>query len=175
MKKTLVFLFLIAATTLTFAQTVQQKTGWVNFQSIMQQYPLAIKAQSDLDVYVSKKTRELDSMKVALQNDYANYQKQAATMTPEAKKTMEQDITAKSQALEQYQQKIFAQPNGEVYMKNEELFTPIKEKIFAAIEAIAKEEGMKYVLDRSTEAIVIYADTEFDITYKVLDRLNRKK
>jgi len=88
---------------------------------------------------------------------------------------MEQDITTKSQALEQYQQKIFAQPNGEVYLKNEELFAPIKEKIFAAIEAIAKEEGMKYVLDRSTEAIVIYADSEFDITYKVLDRLNRKK
>jgi outer membrane protein len=81
----------------------------------------------------------------------------------------------REQSLMQFQQQAFGQPNGEVYIKNEELFAPIKEKVFTAIEAIAKEQGMVYVLDRSTEAVVVYADSEFDLTFKVLDKLNKKK
>lgn len=174
MKKALLLLFFIAVSGSVFSQT-GQKTGWVNLQSILAQYPLAIKAQSDLDAFVAKKQRQLDSMNVELQTEFANYQKQAQTMTPDARKAKEQELGMKQKNLTDAQQRMFGQPNGEVYVKNDELFAPIKEKIFAVIENIAKEQGMNYVFDRSTEAVVLYADSDFDLTFKVLDRLKSKK
>ncbi|HQJ45692.1 MAG TPA: OmpH family outer membrane protein, partial [Ignavibacteriaceae bacterium] len=55
----------------------------------------------------------------------------------------------------------------------EELFAPIKVKIYAAIEKVAKEENMQFVFDKSGDIILLYADSAFDITFKVLDRLRR--
>lgn len=62
---------------------------------------------------------------------------------------------------------------GEIYKKQEELFSPIKAKIYAAIEKVAKEESMQFVFDKSGDIILLYADSAFDITFKVLDRLRR--
>jgi Skp family chaperone for outer membrane proteins len=56
----------------------------------------------------------------------------------------------------------------------EEIFNPVKSKIYKAIEIVAKRR-MQFVFDKSGDIILLYADTAFDITYKVLDRLKRGK
>ena len=43
----------------------------------------------------------------------------------------------------------FGQPNGEIYQKQDTIFEPVKKKIYAAIEQVAKEEGMQFVFDKS--------------------------
>ncbi|NNG26892.1 MAG: OmpH family outer membrane protein, partial [Ignavibacteriaceae bacterium] len=42
-----------------------------------------------------------------------------------------------------------------------------------AIEQVAKDEAMQFVLDKSGDIILLYADAAFDITFKVLDKLKR--
>ena len=171
MKKYFVFLLLISAVTV-FAQT-PQKTGYVDSQIILTQLPEAIKAQSDLDALTNLWSNQVDSMKLALQQQYADIQKQLATMTEDQKQIKQQELIAKEQEIYQFQNQKFGQQNGEIYLKQETIFEPVKKKIYAAIEKVAKEEGMQFVFDKSGDILLLYADEAFDITFKVLDSLKR--
>ncbi|HOI30658.1 MAG TPA: OmpH family outer membrane protein [Melioribacteraceae bacterium] len=177
MKKTIFVLLLISAVSV-FAQTQQPvnlKVGYVDSEIIMTQFSEAIKAKSDLEGFVAKWRKEADSMGTVLQNAYADYQKQASTMKPEQQREAQTKIVEKEQELQKYRDQKFGQPNGEYFVRQESLLAPVKEKIFKAIDEIAKEENMHYVLDKAGEVVVLYADSQFDITFKVLDRLKRGK
>lgn len=180
MKKVILFIF--AAATLfaqtqqsAQSQTLQLKVGYVDSEIILAQFPEAIKAKSDLEALVSQWRKQADSMATELQNAYADYQKQAQTMTQEKQREAQQKIIEKEQRLQQFREQKFSQPNGEYFVKQDQLMAPVKQKIFKAIEDVAKEEGMHYVLDKAGEVVVLYADPSFDITFKVLDRLKRGK
>jgi len=157
---------------LAFAQTAQ-KLGYVDSQTILTQLPESIKAQGDLDALTNKWTAQLDSMTQAYQSNLANYQKQANTMPDDKKLTAQQNLIAQEQSLIDFRRQKFAQGTGEIYKKQEELFNPVKEKIYKAIEEVAKREGMQFVFDKSGDIILLYADSSFDITYQVLDKLKR--
>lgn len=171
MKRYFIFLILISAVTV-FAQT-PQKTGYVDSQIILTQLPEAIKAQSDLDALTSKWSTQLDSMQTALQQQYADVQKQLATMTEDQKQLKQKELIEKEQLIYKFRDQKFGQQNGEIYQKQETIFAPVKEKIYAAIEKVAKEEGMQFVFDKSGDILLLYADEAFDITFKVLDSLKR--
>jgi outer membrane protein len=170
-KRYLILLVLISAVTV-FAQS-PQKIGYVDSQIILTQLPEAIKAQSDLDALTQKWSNQLDSMKMALQQQYADVQKQIATMTEEQKQIKQKELIDKEQMIYQFQNQKFGQQNGEIYQKQETIFAPVKEKIYAAIEKVAKEEGMQFIFDKSGDILLLYADEAFDITFKVLDSLKR--
>ncbi|MCZ7601678.1 MAG: OmpH family outer membrane protein [Melioribacteraceae bacterium] len=176
MKK--VFLFSIVLLFMTVALTAQTtglKVGFVDSQVILNQYPPAIKAQSDLDAMIQNWNKKIDSMTVALQQAYQTYQQQIESMTPEARATREQEIVGQQQKLDQFRQSKYNQQNGELYIKQEEMLGPIKQNVFDAIDKVAKEEGMNFVFDKAGDVVLLYADQEFDITFKVLDKLKRGK
>jgi len=172
-RKYLVFILLIFSVTL-FAQN-PQKIGYVDSQIILTQLPEAIKAQSDLDALTSQWSNQVDSMKLALQQQYADVQKQLATMTDDQKQLKQKELIDKEQQIYAFQNQKFQQPNGEIYKKQETIFDPVKKKIYAAIEQVAKDEGMHFVFDKSGDILLLYADSAFDITFKVLDSLKRGK
>ncbi len=157
-----------------FAQT-PQKIGYVDSQVILTQLPEAIKAQGDLDALTAKWSNQLDSMTAAYQQNLADYQKQANNM-PETKKTSSQQaLIAQEQAIMDFRREKFQQGTGEIYKKQEEIFNPVKDKIYNAIAQVAKDENMQFVFDKSGDIILLYADSAFDVTYKVMDKLKRGK
>jgi len=168
-------LFIFAAS--TFAQTsTGVKLGFVDSEVILKQLPEAIKAQGDLDALIQKWNAQLDSMGQSFQESYANYQKQAATMKEAQKNDIQQKLVAQQQMVEEFRRSKFATGTGEVYQKQEELLKPVKEKVLKTIETVAKEEGMQFVFDKTEQAaILLYADSAYEITYKVLDKLKRGK
>lgn len=167
----LLFFFLLIST--SFAQN-SVKIGHVDSEVILQQLPEAIKAQGELDALINKWNAEIDSLTLLLQQEFQDYQKQAATM-PEAKRAeKEQQLVQKQRAIEELRRSRFSQ-GGEVYKKQDELLKPVKEKVFKAIEEVAKDESMQYVFDKTGDILLLYADAQFDITFKVLDKLKRGK
>jgi outer membrane protein len=178
--KRVIFLALIIFSTTMFAQTTQTqapslKIGYVDSEVILAQYPEAIKAKSDLDGMVAKWKKEVDSMTTDLQKSYADYQKQAQTLKPDALQKLQQSVVEKEQKVQQYRDQKFSQPNGEYFQKQDQVMKPVKEKIFKAIEEISKDETMQFVFDKAGDVVLLHADAQFDITYKVLDRLKRGK
>lgn len=154
-----------------FAQT--QKIGYVDSQIILNQYAAAIKAQGDLDALTNLWSAQLDSMTTKYQQKLSDYQKQANVMSEEQKVAAQQDVVDMEQKIMDFRRKKFSQPDGEIYSKQEEIFAPVKAKIYAAIEKVANEEGMKFIFDKSGDILLLYADGAFDVTYKVLDQLKR--
>jgi outer membrane protein len=172
-KKTLLtFLAIIASVTFLSAQT-PLKLGYVDSQVILTQLPEAIKAQGDLDALTQRWSNQLDSMTAAYQQGLGDYQKQANNMPDDKKLAAQQDLIKKEQDIVEFRRLKFGQQTGEIYLKQEEIFNPVKEKIYKAIEDVAKEEGMLFVFDKSGDIILLYADSAFDITYKVMDKLKR--
>ena len=175
MKKVVILLSIVFLSATVFAQEMSIKIGYVDSQVILNQYPPAVKAQSDLDAMVQKWYQQIDSMNVELNQEVQEYQQQAATMTEDARAAREQELVKKQQATEQFRQAKFNQQNGELYRKQEEFLGPIKEKVFDAIDKVAQVEGMKFVFDKAGDVVLLYASEEYDITYKVLDQLKRGK
>jgi outer membrane protein len=157
----------------TFAQG--EKIGYVDSQIILTQYPAAIKAQGDLDALTNLWSAQLDSMTLAYQQVLGNYQQQASTMPEDQQLAAQQNIVGMEQKIVEFRRQKFSQPDGEIFVKQEEIFSPVKASIYAAIEKVAKDEGMKFVFDKSGDIILLYADAAFDITFKVLDQLKRGK
>jgi outer membrane protein len=171
-KKVLLVIFLISTTAL-FAQT--QKIGYVNTQTIMEQYSGAIAAQSKVDGILSKLTAQRDSMAQSYQLALDNYQKQQGTMSDDMKAQTEQRIVKQQQDLQKFQQEKFSQPNGEIYVKNEQIMGPVRDKVKAAINEVAKQMGYSFIFDKSSEVVLLYADDAYDITLEVLLKLKKGK
>jgi outer membrane protein len=150
-----------------------EKIGYVDSQIILTQYPAAIKAQGDLDALTNLWSAQLDSMTLAYQQALSSYQQQANTMPEDQQLAAQQNIVGMEQKIVDFRRKKFSQPDGEIYVKQEQIFEPVKTQIYASIEKVAKEEGMKFVFDKSGDILLLYADSAFDITFKVLDQLKR--
>jgi outer membrane protein len=167
----LVLVFLVLGFT-SFAQS-SLKIGYVDSEVILTQFSESIKAQGDLDALTNRWSAQLDSMTLGYQQSIADYQKQVETMKEPQKLEAQQKIVKMEQDIMEFRKAKFTQGTGEIYKKQEELFSPIKAKIYAAIEKVSKEENMQFVFDKSGDIILLYADSAFDITFKVLDRLKR--
>lgn len=174
MKKILIFAVFIFGTQIAFSQN-EIKIGYVDSNIILTQLPEAIKAQGELDALITQWRGVLDSLTQVYQKALEDYQKQANTMTDAKKLEAQQKIIQLEQNIMDYRRQKFADNTGEIYFKQAELLDPVKNKIFTAIEEVAKSENIKFVFDKTGEIILLYADSEFDITYKVLDRLKRGK
>ena len=170
----LAFLVFQVTNTYSQAQSQTQKIGYVDSEVIFAALPEAIKAKGDLDELTKRWYAQVDSLNARLQQEFNDYQKQQATMTADNKKQAEQELVAKDQELKTLQQKRFGQ-GGDIYKEQEKLFAPIKDKVMKGIQEVAKAEGITFVFDKVGDAVLVYADSEYDITYKVLDKVKRGK
>lgn len=171
-KKLIIITAVLLMGAVNFAQT---KIGYVDSQLILQQLPLAIKAQGDLDALTNMWSAHIDSLTKELQNDYANYQKNAKTYDKTKLESEQKRLVSKQQIIDDYKKAKFGQPNGEIYKKNDEIFGPVKQKIYKAIEDVATAEKMQFIFDKAGDAILLYGDPAYDVTYKVLDKLKTGK
>ena len=172
MKKILLVLTLILTASNFLSAQSSLKLGYVDSQVILSQYSEAIKAQGELDAMTNKWSAQVDSMTLAYQQALADYQKQANTMTEDKKLDAQKTLIAQEQSIIDFRRVKFGQ-NGEIYQKQEVIFSPVKKKIYAAIEEVAKKENMQFVFDKSGDILLLYADSAFDITFQVLDKLKR--
>jgi len=168
----MIFASILLFGTMSFGQT---KIGYVDSQLILQQLPAAIKAQGDLDALTNKWSAHIDSLTKELQKEYAAYQKNAKKYSKSKLQSEQKKLVAKQKVIDDYKKAKFGQPNGEIYKKNEEIFGPVKKQIYDAIKKVAKAEKMNFVLDKAGDAIILYGDPKYDVTYKVLDKLKTGK
>ncbi len=154
----------------SFAAQDGTKVSVVDSGKIIQMLPETKQAEATLQATAVPLQKELDRLNQEYQKSVATYRQQAASLTKTARDQKEKDLGAKGLALEKYQQEKFGR-GGVVEKKQQELLTPIREKVLAAVESVAQKEGVTLVLEKN---ISIYVTPENDLTFKVLDKLNIK-
>ncbi|MEO8446807.1 MAG: OmpH family outer membrane protein [bacterium] len=179
--------FLITAVIATFfifnSADAQIKLGYVDSETILKQLPEAQKVQTELEglqkMYLDTiQSRETDIKVKAevfkIKYDEAQKKVESGAVKSETEMKalqdeisgMQQEIQILSEGLDSYKQNI----QNSLIQKQADLFKPVKEKITKTIEEVAKAMKINMVFDRA-DGTLLYGDKEFDITFKVLDKL----
>ncbi len=148
----------------------QEKIGYINSEMIMKSLPEAIDAQKSLDALVAQWEGELQKMQADWKRKYDDYDKKKLILTDQVRAEQERELRDLDQSIADYRNKKFGQ-NGELFQKQNELMKPIQNKIFKVLEDIAKEDGYDFVFDKSGEILLLYTNTKYDLTQRVLERM----
>ncbi|MEO8664139.1 MAG: OmpH family outer membrane protein [Ignavibacteria bacterium] len=179
------FLIIIAISSTFFFKDSQAqiKIGYVDSETILKQLPEAQKVQAELEgmqkLYLDTiQTRETDlktkaeTFKVKYDDAQKRVESGAIKSESEMKdlqdemSTLQQEIQYLGEGLDSYKQNV----QNSLLQRQQELFKPVKEKITKTIEDVAKSMKINFVFDKA-DGTMLYGDKDFDITFKVLDKL----
>lgn len=138
--------------TATFASA--QKSGRINFQSLVMVMPEIAAMQTTLEAFSKDFSDNFETMQVELNNKYVDYQQNRETMTDSIRSLKEKDIDDLNTRMQQFQQSA----QQEIQAKQQELLAPIIEKARGAVADVAKESGYAVVYDESAGTLVYFDD-----------------
>jgi outer membrane protein len=148
----------------------QMKIGHINSETIMQTLPEAIDAQKSIDALVAGWEADLQKMQADWKKKFDDFDKRKLILTDQVRADQERELRELDQSITDFRNKKFGQ-NGELFQKQNEIMKPIQNKMFHVLEEIAKDDGYDYVFDRSGEILVLYANDKYDLTQRVLQRM----
>jgi len=167
MKKLLLILAL-SFTTITATQA--QKFAYVDTDYILNKIPEFKQAQDKLDAISADWQKEIENKYTEVDQMYRAYQQEQVLLTDEMKIKREETIINKENQAKQLQQKYFG-PEGDLYLKRQELIKPIQDKIYDAIQQLAANNKYAIIFDSSSDLIMLYKNNNLDKSDKVLDLL----
>lgn len=162
----LTFLFLFVA----ISVNGQLKIGYVDSDTILKKMPDAIDAKTKLDATIAEWNEELKKLEQQLKDKKEDFEKRKLIMSEQTRTDYEKEIVSLDKQIIEYKQKKFG-VNGELFKKQEELMKPIQNRIFNAIQEVAKEKELDFIFDRSGDIIFLFAKPEYDLTNIVLEKL----
>jgi len=134
---------LLAVVLLTSAYVSQAQIAHINSEELIAAMPETKSMENQLKVLGENYDTEYKAQASALEAKAKKYQTEAATKTNTENEKRSQEIAEMQQKLQLY----IRSAQEELQNKRYELIKPIVEKAQAAIEEIAAEKGIKYVLD----------------------------
>ena len=166
-------LFLVVSLFAT-AQGAAAKFGYVDTDYILGQIPEYKAAQSELDKTSVQWQKEIDAKYAEVDKLYKAYQADAILLTEDMKKKRENEIINREKEVKDLQKQRFG-VDGELFKKRQELVKPIQDKVYNAIKAVAEKAGMGFILDKSGQVSILYANSKYDKSDDVLVYLGYKK
>lgn len=173
-KKSIFCLVFLVLSTFAVAQSGAAKFGYVDTDYMLGQIPEYKAAQSELDKTsvnwqkeIEIKFQEIDKLFKALQAD-------AILLTDDMKLKRQNEIVNKENEAKALQKQRFG-VDGELFKKRQELVKPIQDKIYNAIKTVAEKKGLGFILDKSGQVSILYANSKYDISDDVLVQLGYKK
>lgn len=169
MKRLILTAILLAASAgMAFAQKYVVVDSEKIFKSI-EEYNTALTTLDNLSkqyqTTVDAKFKEVESL-------YNTYMSQKASLSAQSRNAYEQEILAKEKSATEYQESIFGN-DGTIMKKRIELIQPIQKRVFAAIEQYAKAQGCDMVVDKASNAAILYCSDALDCTNAVISLLKQ--
>ena len=162
-------LFLILALSFaTITATQAQKFAYVDTDYILNKIPEFKQAQDKLDAISSDWQKEIENKYTEVDQMYRAYQQEQVLLTDEMKVKREEAIINKETQAKKLQQKYFG-PEGNLYLKRQELIKPIQDKVYDAIQQLAANNKYQVIFDSSSDLIMLYKNNNLDKSDKVLD------
>jgi len=147
-----------------------QKFGYIDSDFILGKMPEYKKAQDEIDQLSSGWQKEVEDLQKKVDGLYRAYQAEQVLLTEEMKQGRLEEITKKETELKEYNKKVFGF-GGLFFLKKQELIKPLQDKVFEAVEKVAKSNRLAIIFDKSGELVMIYTDPRHDYTDFVLEEL----
>lgn len=147
-----------------------QKFGYIDSEYILKKMPEYQKALKELDKLSTKWQKEIEDKHTEVIKLREDYKAEEVLLTEEMRKERLQEIDEKEKDLKDYQKKIFGF-DGLIFLKRTELIKPVQDKLYEAVEKIAKAKRVQVMFDKSGELVMIYTNPIHDYTDYVLEEL----
>ena len=173
---------LIILTALMAAPTAQAQVaaegdmeiGFVDPRAVLQRMPEMSAVRQRIQNLAERKQTELAERQQELQSEIELYQQKVGVISEQARQDEEQRLTQLDQEFRQLQ----SQAQQEIEQRRAELMAPLLQQIQEAIDTVASERGLDYVLNTTTstgDVIILYVapdvESEYDITDAVMQNL----
>lgn len=149
----------------------QQKIGYVNTDTIMEQIPEYQGIQQQLTIISDGWRQELQTMEQQIDSLRNEFESKEILYTDEQRAEKRQELQTRIQQREQYLNDKFG-PEGAYYQKQQELLEPIQRRIYEAITAIAQREGFDFIFDRARNTSLLFGQNQWNLNEEVLRELD---
>lgn len=153
---------------LNFVQA--QKFGYIDSDFILSKMPEYSKAQGEIEQLAAAWQKEIEDMQRKVESMYSTYQAEQVLLTEVMKQERLDEIKKNEAELKDYQKKVFGF-GGLFFLKKQELIKPLQDKVFDAVEKVAKANRLATIFDKAGELVMIYTDPRHDYTDFVLEEL----
>lgn len=147
-----------------------QRLGYIDTEFIMTKMPEYAQAQTELNKLSDTWQKEIEAQQKDIDKMYRTYQAEEVVLTEPMKKKRQDEMLKKEQELKVYRTKQFGY-EGQIFKKRQELNKPVQDKIFEAVEKVAKTKKLDLIFDKASELTMIYTNPTFDYTEYVLEEL----
>lgn len=146
----------------------QPKIGHLNSVDLLNSLNEWKTAQVELETFANKIQEQLKAKQKTVVDEYNVFvQKvQNGELTPKQQDEQQQYFQRKQSELDQDQTKA----QQDLMKREDELTTPIRDKVMNAIKAVAQEKGYNYIIDTSVGA-TLFAAPDDDVTAFVKAKL----
>ncbi|MDR1006906.1 MAG: OmpH family outer membrane protein [Bacteroidales bacterium] len=168
-KHSLLLIAILLTSTFGFAQ----KFACVDTEFILNNMPEYKQAQKELDDLSVQWQSEVETKFLSIDKMYKAFQAESVLLPDDLKSKKENEIIAAEKEAKNLQKQRFGN-DGDLAKKRSELLKPIQDKVFNAIEKIAKEKNYAVVFDKSDGSSILYLDSKTDISNLVLGELGYK-
>ena len=167
MKRIISFaLVAFCAIPLTFAQ----KFGYVDTNYILGRLPEYQQAQAEIEKLAQGWESEIQEMIKEAESMEAAFQAEEVLLTVDMRKDRQSEIERQWKEIKDHQKQVFGF-EGLYFLKKKELVKPVQDKVFEAVERVAKNNRLQIVFDKSGDLVMIYTDPIHDYTDFVLEEL----
>ena len=151
-----------------------QKFGYVDMNYLLSRMPEFQEAQNEIDKLAMAWEEEIQKMYQEAEAMEAALQAEQVLLTREMYEERQEAIDLKWKDVKDYQRQIFGF-DGLYFLKKNELIKPVQDRVFEAVEIVAKNNRLQIVFDKSGELVMIYTDPIHDYTDFVLEELEKQQ
>lgn len=146
-----------------------QKFAYVDTEYILNKMPEFRSAQKQLDAMAESWEQEIGLKKDSIQRLKDVYNAEKVLLSEEVKKARVDEIEKKEKELKDYQKEKFG-TEGELFAKRKELIKPIQDKVFDAIQKVAKDNALDFIFDKAS-VTMLFSNAKYDKSADVLDEM----
>ncbi len=146
-----------------------QRVGFIASEVIRDKFPEAKQAEQRIRSVVEDWKRDIEDMEKRIENLKFEINKNRLIWTEEEKKQKEKELEDLNTQLLVFSRKKF-EPGGEYDLIVKTIMQPVEEKIYAAVQKVAAENGFDIIWDKSNSPLT-YVNYKYDLTLKVLREL----
>ena len=147
-----------------------QKVAFISSDIIRKKFPEAALADQRVNSFIEEWSRELEAYDKRINDAEFEIRKNRLVWSDEEKTRKEQELENLRRERETFKKQKY-QPNGEYDVLVKNILTPVDEKIYAAVQQVAADEGYDLILDKSVQPIP-YCNYKYDLTVKILRKLD---
>jgi Skp family chaperone for outer membrane proteins len=151
-----------------------QKIAFIDMEYILEHVPSYVEAEKKLGLKANQWRNTIEKNEKEISRLRSNLYHEKILLTEELVLEKEQEIKIKEFELKKLQAQYFG-AEGSLFLMRQQLVQPIQDQVFNAIQTIVKRKKYDFVIDRSSDFILLHANPKFDISKLVIKYMTQSE